>query len=99
MGAVAAQAACREDPTVEVAGRARAERTRNMFSIFVTLVVSQLSGWSNALVYCRVQREASEERAAHAGRGWEGVGRWRREQCAGRIQLQWLLAGARAEST
>ena len=33
--------------------RARAERTQNMPSMFVTLEVSKLSGWLNADAYCR----------------------------------------------
>ena len=37
---------------------ARAERTRNMYSMLVTLDVSKLSGWLNAAMFCRVQREA-----------------------------------------
>ena len=37
---------------------ARAERTQNMDSMFVTLDVSKLSGWLNAVAYCRVEREA-----------------------------------------
>ena len=57
-GAAAAQAACREDPTVEAAGRARAVRTSNMYCMVVTLDVSKLSGWLNAYAYCRVKREA-----------------------------------------
>ena len=57
-GAAAAQAACRHDLTVEAAGGARAERTSNMASMAVTLDVSKLSGWLNAAVFCRVQREA-----------------------------------------
>ena len=36
------QAACWEAPTVEVEGRARAERTKNMDPMSVTLDVSQL---------------------------------------------------------
>ena len=43
---------------MEVAGRARAERTWNMYCMPVTLDVSRLSGWLNALAYCRVEREA-----------------------------------------
>ena len=35
-------------PTVEAEGRARAERTENMYRIAVTLDVSRLSGWLNA---------------------------------------------------
>ena len=38
--------------------RARAERTLNMPYMFVTLDVSKLSGWLNALVYCQVERRA-----------------------------------------
>ena len=39
------------------------ERTKNMKLISVTLEVSKLSGWLNALAYCRV-----EGRACDAGR-------------------------------
>ena len=48
-------------------GRARAERTWNIWYMFVTLDVSKLSGWLNG-VDCRVER-----RACDAGRdaGWE----------------------------
>ena len=56
--AAAAQAACREGPTVEVGGRARTERTRNMECMIVTLDVSRLSGWLNADALCRVEQEA-----------------------------------------
>ena len=56
----AVQAACWEGPTVEDEGRARAERTINISSMFVTLDVSKLSGWLNALAYCRVKRESTE---------------------------------------
>ena len=44
--------------------RARAERTWNMSLIFVTLDVSRLSGWLNAVAYCRVER-----RECDVGRG------------------------------
>ena len=54
--AAAAQAACREGPAAEAAGRARAERTLNMDCMFVTLEVSKLSGWLNADAYCRVKK-------------------------------------------
>ena len=57
-GVAAAQAARREDPIVEAAGRARAERTLNMDCMFVTLEVSKLSGWLNAHACCRVERGA-----------------------------------------
>ena len=42
--------------TVEVAGRARAERTPNMYSVLVTLDMSRLSGWLNDDAYCRVKK-------------------------------------------
>jgi hypothetical protein len=56
--AVAAKAARRQAPIVEAAGRARAERTRNMDAMDVTLEVSRLSGWLNADADCRVEWEA-----------------------------------------
>ena len=40
--------------TVEVEGRARAERTLNMYDMCKTLDVSRLSGWLNADANCRV---------------------------------------------
>ena len=48
--------------------RARAERTRNISYICVTLDVSKLSGWLNALAPCRVERRACD---ARRGAGWE----------------------------
>eukprot|EP00964_Phaeocystis_antarctica_P070288 scaffold42780_cov61-Phaeocystis_antarctica.AAC.2 len=45
-------------PTVGAAGKARVERTRNTYCMFVTLDVSKLSGWLNADACCRVEREA-----------------------------------------
>ena len=56
--AVAVQAARREGPTMEAEGRARAERTKNMDVMSVTLDVSKLSGWLNADAHCRVAKEA-----------------------------------------
>ena len=47
-----------------VGARARAERTPNIQLMSVTLDVSKLSGWLNALAYCRVER-----RACDVGRG------------------------------
>ena len=38
---------------MEAAGRARAERTRNIWYMLVTLDVSKLSGWLNAHAFCR----------------------------------------------
>ena len=40
---------------MEAEGRARAERTVNMFRMFVTLDVSKLSDWLNADASCRVE--------------------------------------------
>ena len=48
----------RRPQTVEAEGRARAERTPNMFCMSVTLDVSKLSGWLNAHAFCRVKRES-----------------------------------------
>jgi len=58
MGGVVGGASSREAPTVEAEGRARAERTANMYAMFVTLDVSKLSGWLNAFASCRVERES-----------------------------------------
>ena len=59
MGApAAAHAACRKAPTVQAEGRALAERTENMYPMFVTLDVSRLSDWLNEDAHCRVKREA-----------------------------------------
>ena len=45
---VATQAACTGRARLKAAGaRARVERTKSMPSMFVTLDVSQLSGWLN----------------------------------------------------
>ena len=38
--------------------RARVERTANMPSMSVTLDASKLSGWLNAVAFCRVERRA-----------------------------------------
>ena len=46
------------DTTVEAAGGARAECTWNMYSMVVTLDVSKLSRWLNALAACRGEKEA-----------------------------------------
>ena len=45
---------------MEDQGRARAERTINISSMYVTLDVSKLSGWLNADAPCRVKRESTE---------------------------------------
>ena len=51
-----------EDPTVEIGGRARAERTRNMSLMIVTLDVSKLSGWLNTDAPCRAQQKGGHSR-------------------------------------
>ena len=57
---------------MEAEGRARAERTANMYPMSVTLDVSRLSGWLNADAYCRAKGEAREGLRAD----WEAGGRW-----------------------
>ena len=51
--------------------RARAERTKNMEPMFVTLDVSKLSGWLNADASCRVERGACDAGRGKRGAGWE----------------------------
>jgi len=46
----------RETPDSRLGARGRAERTKNMANMFVTLEVSKLSVWSNARAPCRVER-------------------------------------------
>ena len=58
-------AACTGRARLKALGaRGRAERTSNIKYMLVTLVVSKLSGWLNALASCRVER-----RACDVGRG------------------------------
>ena len=56
--AAAVQATGREGQSAGLAGRARAERTINMYSMVVTLETLKLSGWLNADASCQVEREA-----------------------------------------
>ena len=66
-------------------GRARAERTRNMPCMSVTLDVSKLSGWLNAAAFCRVESRAYDaERDAGRGRGGAWAGGSARAACMGR---------------
>ena len=53
-----------EGPDSRLETGARAERTRNISPMFVTLDVSKLSGWLNTVADCRVER-----RACNVGRG------------------------------
>ena len=64
----------REGPAVKVGGsRACAERTVNMPLMSVTLDVSKLSDWLNALADCRVEsRVYDAERGADRGRERHG---------------------------
>ena len=57
-----------------------------MYCMFVTLDVSQLSGWLNAYAYCQVEVEACEGDDMRAGRLAGGGGRQRRKQRAGEVQ-------------
>ena len=53
-----------------------AERTRNMYSMVVTLDVSKLSGWLNVYDNCPAERRAYDVGGMRAGRS-ERVGWWR----------------------
>ena len=57
-----------EGPTQDcaVGARARAEHTSNMPAMVVTLDVSKLSAWLNAVAVCRVERRACD---AEEGKG------------------------------
>eukprot|EP00964_Phaeocystis_antarctica_P100972 scaffold66509_cov49-Phaeocystis_antarctica.AAC.1 len=66
---VAAQVTCRRGPD----WGSRAGRTRKMLLIAVTLDVSKLSGWLNAVALCRFETRAYE---AGRGAGREAGGRW-----------------------
>ena len=57
----AARAACTGRARLKAVGaKARTERTWNMRRMSVTLDVSKLSGWLNAVAYCRVARRGYE---------------------------------------
>jgi hypothetical protein len=85
VGAAAAQAGCREWTQLRrlLAG-ARAERTPNMPGMYVTLEISQLSGWLNADADCRVEREGIKRAATGGHGGGRAWARRRRKQGAGR---------------
>ena len=51
------------------------ERTLNMRSMSVTLVVTKLNGWLKADVACRVERESIRFEARRAGRD-RGERKW-----------------------
>ena len=75
--------------------RARAERTRNMPSMVVTLDVSKFSGWLNANALCRVEKGSLRGRDAGGRR--EGL------RCAaqGRVQggPNWRVGAGREQCT
>ena len=78
--------------------RARAGRTSNMFCMFVTLEVSQLSGWLKACASCREGRKQGTHGVGQAGCGPGGGTRRAievRAQHAGeRARLQIWEAGS-----
>ena len=82
--------------------RARAERTRNMSPMSVTLEVSKLSGWLKADAYCRVEGRACDaggERCEPGG-GRACVVWWRHDKRHARGPTQGLGAkGTRRERT
>ena len=95
----AMQVACTgRDRLKAVGARARAERTQNMPAMVVTLDVSKLSGWLNAVARCRVERRACDVgRGIRPGRR-EGVG-WRRRMRRARGGPDSRLGGARARAS
>ena len=78
----AAQAACREGASCggSLASGARAEHTENMYDMSVTLDVLKLSGWLNAVAYCRVWKGRGGGMCAGPGRR-EGVGAAAQASC------------------
>ena len=65
--------------------RARAERTRNMAYMFVTLDVSKLTGLLKRLACCRVERRACDAGARCAPGGWRAwVGASAKAECTGK---------------
>ena len=61
MGCCDASSMCTGRPRLKAVGaRARAERTENMPCMAVTLDVSKLRCWLNAVASCRVERQACD---------------------------------------
>ena len=83
-----------EGPTAEVAGRARAERAWNMYCMVVTLEVSRLSGWLNALADCRVRKEEGI-RGEHAALEVGGRGVVAQAACCGGPDSRLSAGGTR----
>ena len=86
-----------EGPTQGWGGRARAERTRNISCMFVTLEVSKLSGWLNVDADCRIERGGHAVREEVRPGRREGVG-WRRRNRHARGGPDSRLWGARARA-
>ena len=86
-------ASSREAPTVEGAGRARAERTSNICAMLVTLDVSRLSGWLNADAHCRVKKGSKGGLTCGLGGGTAWGQRRRRMQRPERPRLCRLRVG------
>ena len=82
-----------------VGARARAERTEIMPNMFVTLDVSKLSGWLNALAYCRVERRACNARRGAAREAWRKVAATQCRRAHGEGPTQGWGARARVERT
>jgi len=96
--AAAAQAACRQDPTAEAAGGARAERTENMFPMSVTLDVSKLSDWLNADAPCRAESKGKHGKRGDMWAGGHGLGERRRQRAEEDPTVE-AASRARAERT
>ena len=82
---------------------ARAERTKNMAYMVVTLEVSKLSGWLKADAYCRVEGRACDAGGRGATREAGGPGVWwRHDERHARVDVARVKAWgprARAERT
>ena len=96
---MAVQAECmhRGDQS-DIGGTLGARRTENMKVMSLTLDVSKLSGWLNALASCRVTRPRLVCRPNAERARWEVGSRWRCMQGAGRSQLD-IGGETRAERT
>ena len=90
-----------EVQTGDGGGGAWTERARKMYCMSVTLDVSQLSGWLNALAFCRVEVEACEGDDMRAGKlvVVVGGGAAAAAQAACRRGPDWRGGHGRAERT
>ena len=78
----AVHVACRAGLDCRLGARHGEERTLNIWSMFVILEVTKLSGWLNAVAYCRVERRPYGA-GRDVGRVAGGGGRPRGTQRAG----------------